>query len=536
MLCVCSLETREVSLAGSAKYTQHDVHNWCALCRYRRPTLPSPALQFSELFGSLECPSSRQYRSKSIRTRTADLEPGPLHGPFITMTQQTADGVATTLHNERLILLILAAVQFITIVDFMIVMPLGPQLMRTLEINPAAFGLIVSSYTFAAGVAGLVASATVDRFSRRTAFLFLYTGFLLGTLFCGLSMNYPALVVSRVIAGAFGGIVGGISMAIIGDVFPDSRRGRATGAMMTGFAIASVAGVPMGLFIGTNFGWQMSFIALAAMGLPVLGLAWFALPLLNDHNLDSHAESRPSTLTSLRTTFLHLNHLNAFALMIALTMSGFLVFPYLSVYFVGNVGMTEQQLPLIYIAGGTLTLFASPIVGRYADRYGKLLVFRMIAPISAVMLVLITQLPAGAVLLTICVFGTLMVCNVGRMIPAMAMVTGSVLPKNRGAFLSANSSIQHIGGGVASFLGGLIVVQSTEGRLLNFEIVGVLAAGFSVLSLWLAGRLRMAEAAEVPGMQLSLAAATKATTDTGEILVASMDSDRQQELIERCEA
>ncbi|MCM2371368.1 MFS transporter [Rhodopirellula sp. ICT_H3.1] len=440
--------------------------------------------------------------------------------------EKPAEGVANTLHNERLILLILAAVQFITIVDFMIVMPLGPQLMRTLDISPSAFGLIVSSYTFAAGIAGLIASATVDRFSRRTAFLFLYSGFLLGTLFCGLSMNYPSLVISRVIAGAFGGIVGGISMAIIGDVFPDSRRGRATGALMTGFAIASVAGVPMGLFIGTNFGWQMSFIALSLLGLPVLALAWFALPVLNDHAVDL----RPSTLTSLRTTFLHINHLNAFALIIALTMSGFLVFPYLSVYFVGNVGMTEQQLPLIYIAGGALTLVASPTVGRYADRFGKLLVFRAIAPISAVMLVLITQLPAGAVLLTICVFGTLMVCNVGRMIPAMAMVTGSVLPKNRGAFLSANSSIQHIAGGAASYLGGLIVVQSADDRLLNFGTVGTIAAAFSLVSLWLAGRLRLAEELVVPAVDMSLPAAAEASVDAGEALVACIEPDQSGEL------
>ncbi|MFG0255142.1 MAG: MFS transporter [Rhodopirellula sp. JB053] len=429
-------------------------------------------------------------------------------------------------HNEPLILFILAAVQFITIVDFMIVMPLGPQLMRTLEIGPPAFGLIVSSYTFAAGIAGLVASATVDRFSRRSAFLFLYSGFLLGTLFCGLSVNYVALVVSRVIAGAFGGIVGGISMAIIGDVFPDSRRGRATGVMMTGFAIASVAGVPMGLFVGTNFGWQMSFIALALLGLPVLAMAWFALPTLNGHS----ESNRPSTLTSLRTTFFHMNHLNAFFLIIALTMSGFFVFPFLSVYFVDNVGMTEQQLPLVYIAGGALTLIASPIVGRFADRYGKLLVFRCIAPISVVMLLVITQLPAGAILLTIATFGTLMVCNVGRMIPAMAMVTGSVLPKNRGAFLSANSSIQHIAGGAASYLGGLIVVQSSDGRLLHFETAGMIAAAFSVLSLWLAGRLRSAEQVEINAVELSLAAAAEASADAGEILVASADPNQSGEM------
>lgn len=108
--------------------------------------------------------------------------------------------------RERLVLVILAAVQFATIVDFMIVMPLGPQLMRTLDIGPAEFGLIVSSYTFAAGAAGLVASAVVDRFARRNTFMILYAGFLLGTLLCGLAPTYQTLVLARILTGAFGGI------------------------------------------------------------------------------------------------------------------------------------------------------------------------------------------------------------------------------------------------------------------------------------------------------------------------------------------
>src|SRR4249919_2367396 len=144
--------------------------------------------------------------------------------------------------HERIVLAILAAVQFTTIVDFMIVMPLGPQLMRVLEIGPAQFGLVVSAYTFAAGATGLVASSIVDRFSRRTMFIIFYAGFLVGTLLCGLAPNYHALVAARIATGAFGGLLGGMSMAIIGDVFPENRRGSATGSLMTGFALASIAG------------------------------------------------------------------------------------------------------------------------------------------------------------------------------------------------------------------------------------------------------------------------------------------------------
>jgi MFS transporter, DHA1 family, inner membrane transport protein len=400
--------------------------------------------------------------------------------------------------RELIVVLILAAVQFTTIVDFMIVMPLGPQLMRTLEIGPAEFGLIVSSYTYAAGGAGLVASAIVDRFARRTAFMALNAGFLLGTLFCGLAPTYEILVAARIATGAFGGILGGMAMAIIGDVFPEERRGRATGALMTGFSLASVAGVPLGLYLGTNHGWHVPFVVLAIGGLPALLLTWLALPRLDAHVGKQHAHP----LRSVTETFAHANHLNAFALIVALMIGSFTVFPYLSAYLVSNVGMTEQELPLVYIAGGALTLVAAPIVGRLADRHGKLRMFRLIAPASAVMMVVITHLPAIPVAAAVAVFGTLMVCNVGRMIPAMAMVTSSVEPRRRGAFLSANSSVQHIASGVGANLGGLIAAVTT------------------LASLWLAGRVRMAEVAPAASAEdLSMAAAAEASVDAGEPMV-----------------
>ena len=165
----------------------------------------------------------------------------------------------------------LASVQFISIVDFMIIMPLGPQLMRSMHIGPAQFGLVVSSYTFAAGIAGFVASSLVDRLGRKAAFLGMDAGFLIGTFLCGLAPTYGTLVLARILTGAFGGILGGLALAIIGDVFPEERRGRATGALMSGFALASIVGVPFGLFLGTRYGWHVPFILLGIFGMPGLG-------------------------------------------------------------------------------------------------------------------------------------------------------------------------------------------------------------------------------------------------------------------------
>lgn len=434
------------------------------------------------------------------------------------MTQEDlSSSKAAQTRRERLILIILAAVQFTTIVDFMIVMPLGPQLMEELHINPKQFALIISSYTFAAGVVGLLASSIVDRFARRPAFMAMNAGFLLGTLLCAFAPGYGTLVLARIVTGAFGGILGGMAMTIIGDVFPEERRGRATGSLMTGFALASVAGVPLGLYLGTEYGWQIPFIALVIGGLPALLLTPFAMPRLGDHV--HRAQTHP--VRALAETFTRPNHLNAFALIITLMIGGFSVFPYVSTYYVQNVGMTVDQLPLIYVVGGGLTLLASPFFGRFADRFGKLLVYRIVAPFSAALLFVITHLPPVPATIAIAVFGALMVSNVGRMIAAMAMVTGSVEPSRRGAFLSANSSVQHVASGIGAYIGGSIITEGAEHRLENFGQVGWIAAGATLLSIWLAGRIRPASIAPVSAQQISLAAAAEASVDAGETLLSA---------------
>jgi MFS transporter, DHA1 family, inner membrane transport protein len=410
--------------------------------------------------------------------------------PFLSEAVGSQEVETSLRRRERLVLLVLAAVQFTTIVDFMIVMPLGPQLMRKLAIGTAEFGWIISSYTFAAGCAGLVASSIVDRFARRTTFLTLYAGFLIGTLLCAVAPNYLALVAARVATGAFGGILGGLAMTIVGDVFPEERRGRATGSLMTGFALASIAGVPFGLYLGTNYGWHVPFIVLALAGTPILLLTPFVLPALDGHVSGPH----PHPLQSLRETFTAPGHLSAFTLTVALMLANFAVFPYVSAYFVGNVGLTEHQLPAIYIVGGALTLFAAPVVGRLADRYGKLKLYRIIAPLSAVLLVVITRLPHVPVAVAVAVFGAMMVSNVGRMIPVMALITSSVEPRRRGGFMSANASVQHIASGLGASLGGFIITRGANDRLEHFGTVGWIAAASTLATLWLASRVRTYEA------------------------------------------
>jgi predicted MFS family arabinose efflux permease len=363
--------------------------------------------------------------------------------------------------------------------------------MRKFAINPAQFGWIVASYTIAAGLAGLLASSIMDRFGRKQAFLTLYTGFLLGTLLCGLSFRYRMLLAARVLTGAFGGILGGMALAIIADVFPEERRGRATGVLMSAFAVASVIGVPTGLYLGTKFGWQVPFLILAGLGLPVLFAGLRVLPPLRDH-LDHAPRSHP--LLQIAETFRHANHLRSFALTAAVMLGSFSVIPYVSVSLVSNVGVDEETgLPWVFVTGGLLTLVGAPLIGRLADHFGKLPVYRLVASISIGLMLVITNLPRVPLAVAVGIVGAFMLSNAGRMVAALTMITGSVDRRLRGGFMSANSAVQHLASGVGASIGGLILVKSTDGAIHNFGLVGLLAAAATLLSLWLAGRVKPAE-------------------------------------------
>ena len=312
-----------------------------------------------------------------------------------------------------------------------------------------------------------------------------------------------------------------MTMTIIGDVFPEHRRGGATGSLMTGFSLATVAGVPFGLFLGTNYGWQVPFFVLVLGGLPTLLLTPFALPQLG--------RPRPQGRTPIRcgrwsTTFSHANHLNAFALIIVLMIAGFSVFPYISAYFVANMGMTEEQLPLIFIVGGGLTLLTSPVIGRLADRFGKLRVYRIISPFSARVVSGDHALAAG---------------RRRRDREHLRRADGlQRRPHDRGhgaddqqrraASPRRVSERQLLGAAHRQRTGRLwrrdsssanrpTASWSTLARSAGSRPAATLA------SLWLAGRIRVAQAPSVSAEEISLAAAAEATVDAGEPLLGAIE-------------
>lgn len=389
--------------------------------------------------------------------------------------------------SERFLLWVLAAVQFTNIVDFMVMMPLGPQLTKLFGLSDARFGLLVSAYTLAAGASGLLGAFFIDRFERKRLMLFAYAGFGLSTLACGLAPTYGSLMLARIAAGACGGLLSASVQTIIADTVPFERRGRAMGIVMAAFSLSTVAGVPASLWLASHHGWNAPFVGITIAALLVWAGAAVAVPRIDGH-LKAQAQRSPAQ--TMATVLREPNHLRAFALSSTMLMSSFCIIPYITIYTTTNIGMTMEQIPLIYLVGGVATFFSSRLWGWASDRYGKVAVFRVLAVLALAPMLTLTHLPVVPLAVVLVVTTLFFVLVSGRMVPGMALIASAAAPQVRGAFMSLNGAVQSAAMGVASYVGGLLISRTAEGQVAGYGNTGWLALACTLAAFWLVARVR----------------------------------------------
>lgn len=389
--------------------------------------------------------------------------------------KQTAPPKTPFTGYQVLILVIIALIQFTVTLDFMVMAPLGPIIKPTLHINPSQFSIAVAVYAFAAGISGFLASGFADMFDRKKFLIFFYTGFVLGTLFCGLAPTYPLLVLARLLTGVFGGVISSISFAIIADIFLPAQRGRVMGFVQMAFGVSQVLGIPVGLFLAARLDWHAPFLMIVGLSIIVGVLIVLLVKPLTTHLA---VKQDDNFLVHFIHTIGKPRYLLAFGTTALLTTGGYMLMPFSSDFLVHNVGISKESLPIVFLVTGIFALFAGPLMGILSDKVGRFNVFVGGTILSAAMVIVYTHLsvtPIGIVILinTVLFFGI-----IGRMIPAMAI--NSLVPemKDRGSFMSINSSLQQISGGLASLISGMIVYQVTEeSPLQNFDTVGFITCG-----------------------------------------------------------
>lgn len=396
------------------------------------------------------------------------------------------------MRTERFILLLLAAVNFTHIMDFMIMMPLSNVLIPYFNISTQQFSFLVAAYSVSAAVSGLTAAFFVDGFDRKKVLIIGYSGFIIGTSLCAIAPTYHLLLASRIVAGIFGGLIGAQILSIASDLVPYERRAYAIGVIITAFSISSAFGVPFGLKMSDLFSWHAPFIIVAAMAIVLLPLLIKYVPTMTGHIKPKEEQAnKPKLFDVFRAILTDRNQI--IALLVTATLMGqFIIIPFLTSYMVFNVGFTNAQIPYIYLVGGISTMLLSSPIGKLADRKGKFKVFTIMALSGVIPIALITNMPRIPFYFVLIVTGIWFVLSTGRAIAAQAMVTEVVPPKTRGSFMSINAAVQQLAVGIYSALAGLIVYNDSSNKIYNYSLTGVIAIAIIFICFILAYSLNKA--------------------------------------------
>jgi len=376
--------------------------------------------------------------------------------------------------KERMILFLLAGLNFTHILDFMIMMPLGNYLIPYFKISGQKFSWIVGAYSYAAFISGIIASFFVDNYDRKKVLLFGYTGFLVGTVLCGFSPTANTLLISRVIAGLFGGLIGAQVMSIVADTFVYERRGKAMGYLMSAFSIASVVGIPLGLFLANKISWHAPFLLIGGLGIFLIPLLIKYIPAMNQHLIQK--KEGQYFIRTIKNIFANKRQVLALLLAASLMLGHFLLVPFMNPYMEFNVGFTTEDTQYVYIVGGIITLFSAPFFGKLADKYGKHKIFMITGLLSLIPIYLITNMHEIPLFYVLCVTGFWFMMANGRGVASSAMISNVVPTQIRGSFMSFNSSMQQLFTGLASTIAGYIIVtEPTTHKLIHYNWVGYLS-------------------------------------------------------------
>lgn len=378
---------------------------------------------------------------------------------------------------EKLFVLILASIQFSHIVDFVVLMPLGPMLMREFSIGPMQFGALVSSYNMSAAVTGFCYGLIADRYGRKKILLINFIGFILGTLMCSFADSYEFLLTARIIAGGFGGTLTAVVYAMVTDLIPFQRRGKAMSAVMSAFSIASVIGVPLGLWIAETYSWRSTFIFIVGISMISLSISLFVFPKLDEH---VHQSSPLEVLKRLYSIVFRWDYLKSYGVIFANAIALFSIIPYLSPYAVKNIGILETDLKYMYLVGGFFTVITARIIGKFTDHKNPFSVFTIIALISIIPMYIYTNADSLDLITFITMSTFFMVFVSGRAIPLMTLVSETPDLKDRGTFMGLINSVRSLGSAIATFYAGIIITESTD-KLENFQYVGYSSILISLL-------------------------------------------------------
>ncbi|MCH8620506.1 MFS transporter [Undibacterium sp. TS12] len=386
------------------------------------------------------------------------------------MKPESTSNSANFTSYQKIILLLLGLIQFSVILDFVIIAPIGDILMKSLSINVEQFGLVVSSYAFSTALSGIAVAGFIDKFDRKKVLLFFFTGFIIGTVCCALASTYTQMMAARILTGVFAGVTGSVVMTIVSDLFVPQVRGRAMGFVQMGFGAAQVMGVPIGIFIATHLGWHMTFLSIVAVAIVMLAALFFVLKPMQDH-MKIQRDKNP--FLHLWHTVINKDYQVGFLAVMFLTIGGFMIMPFSSIFLINNVHLTYEQLPFVFMFTGLASMISMPVIGKLSDKFDRYKLFVFGSGLAAIMILIYTNLHVTPLWMVVIINILVFVGIMCRISPAQALNSMVPQKEDRGAYMSISASLQQTAGGLGSVIASMIVFQQTKtSPLQNFDVLG----------------------------------------------------------------
>ncbi|MCM0605635.1 MAG: MFS transporter [Xanthomonadaceae bacterium] len=388
---------------------------------------------------------------------------------------------------EKNAILILVLLQFTLVLDFMVMAPLGAVIMPAFQITPHEFSILIASYALSACFSGLLSSGIADRFERKRYLVWIYLGFLLGTFACSIVNTFWTLFAARIITGLFGGIIASLIQTITTDIFSEDKRGQVIGFTQISFGFCQVFGLPIALYFSNHWGWHSPFKMVVVLGILLLAFILNKLRPIHEHLALVRTRNQWKTITHLLS---QRKNIWGFIGTSTLTLGGYLLMPFTSAYNVNNLGMSLDLLPYYYLSTGVSVILFTPIIGKLSDQLGNLKVFFFGVFFTAMMSLIYTN-TTQAGFLFLCLMNILLFAGFFSMIiPFQSLITRLPSPENRAGFMSINSSVQQLGGGISVLIAGYIVTKTSEGKLQNFPELGFTLTVILATSLFVSKRIQ----------------------------------------------
>ncbi|MFV0392010.1 MAG: MFS transporter [Paludibacteraceae bacterium] len=386
------------------------------------------------------------------------------------------------------VVIILTLLQFVVVIGFAIIAPIGDILMKSLNIDTSQYGVLVSSYAFGAGISGIVAAAVADKFDRKKFLLFFFAGFLVGILLCSLARNYSLLLIARIVSGVFGGVINAILLSIVADLFVINLRGRVMSYIQMAFSVSQILGIPLGLMLANKWGWNSVFVGIAGLGMIVGIVVALKMRPINEH-LQLQTE-KTNIFRNLKNVVADSRYLPGYLLLTLVTMGGAMLMPFGAPFLINNIRITTVELSIVYMFTGIAGVFLMIFIGKLSDTFPLKSVFFAGTLVTVIMTLIYTRLTPVPVWVIILINIFMFTGTNGRLIPTMTLNTVIPEPKDRGAYLSLCAAFQQIANGLGALLSGFIIVQTTKtGPLLNFDKAGYVVVIFSLICLFLFFRI-----------------------------------------------